>query len=69
LKVGRKSFSNAVFPCSNPLKNTQKAQDESRHLEGWLKPTPAKPPYSRQGTDRAGVRKMIAQLHKEPAVY
>jgi hypothetical protein len=47
----------------------QKAQDELRHLEGRLNQLQQKPPYSLQGTDRACVRKMIARLHEELAVY
>jgi hypothetical protein len=47
----------------------QKAQDELRHLEGWLNQLRRSQPTPAKGQTKAGVLKMIARLHEELAVY
>jgi hypothetical protein len=47
----------------------QKAQDELRHLEGWLQRLQKDHPVPAKGLTKAGIRKMIARLHEELAVY
>src|SRR5438046_2979392 len=44
----------------------QKAQDELRHLEDWLQ---GLHPVPEKGLTKAGLRKMIARLHEELAIY
>jgi len=47
----------------------QKAQEELRHLEGWLQRLQKDHPVPSKGLTKAGIRKMIARLHEELAVY
>ena len=47
----------------------QKAQDELCHLEGWLQQLQHHHPVPAKGFTKAGVRKLIARLHEELAVY
>lgn len=47
----------------------QKAQAEVRHLERWLQSLQPKYPVPAKGLTQAGIRKMIARLHEELAVY
>ena len=47
----------------------QKAQEELRHLEGWLQRLQKDHPVPAKGLTKAGVRKMISRLHEELAVY
>ena len=54
------------------ISNTQeyeKAQDELRHLENWLARLQREHPVPEKGLTKAGIRKMIARLHEEIAVY
>lgn len=46
----------------------QKAQEELRHLERWLERLHHDRPVPAKGLTKAGVRKLIARLHGEPAV-
>jgi hypothetical protein len=47
----------------------EKAQDELRHLEDWLQRLQRNHPVPEKGLTKAGVRKMIARLHEELAIY
>jgi hypothetical protein len=47
----------------------QKAQEELRHLEGWLQRLQQEHPVPAKGLTKAGIRKLIARLHEELAVY
>jgi hypothetical protein len=47
----------------------QKAQDELRDLEGRLHRLQQSHPVGSKGFVKAGIRKMIARLHEELAVY
>jgi hypothetical protein len=47
----------------------QKANEELRHLERWLSRLRQEYPVPGKGFTKAGVRKMIARLHEELAVY
>ena len=47
----------------------EKAQEELRELESWLARLQQDHPPPRQGLTKAGIRKMIARLHEELAVY
>ena len=47
----------------------QKTQEELRHLEGWLAQLQRDHPVPARGLTKAGIRKMIARLHEELAVY
>jgi len=47
----------------------QKAQAELQHLETWLQRLQRDYPLPAKGLTKAGVRKMIARLHEELAVY
>ncbi len=47
----------------------QKAQDELSHLERWLERVQREHPGGEKGLTKAGLRKMIARLHEELAVY
>jgi hypothetical protein len=47
----------------------QKAQDELRRLEDWLQRIQQAFPVPAKGLTKAGIRKMIARLHEELAVY
>jgi hypothetical protein len=47
----------------------QKAQDELRHLENWLQRLQQEHPVPAKGLTKAGIRKLIARLHEELAVY
>lgn len=46
-----------------------KAQEELRHLEDWLARLQREHPVPEKGLTKAGIRKMIARLHEELAVY
>ena len=46
-----------------------RAQEEFRHLEGWLARLQQEHPNASKGLTKAGIRKMIARLHEELAVY
>ena len=46
-----------------------KAQEELRHLEDWLARLRRDHPVPEKGLTKAGIRKMIARLHEELAVY
>ena len=47
----------------------EKAQDEIRLLEDRLKRLQQTEPIGSKGFTKAGIRKMIARLHEELAVY
>ncbi len=47
----------------------KKAQDELRQLESWLNRLQRDFPVPAKGFTKAGIRKMIARLHEELAVY
>lgn len=47
----------------------EKAQEELRYLEEWLARLLRDHPPPEKGLTKAGVRKMIARLHEELAVY
>ena len=47
----------------------QKAQEELRHLEDWLGRLQREHPGPAKGLTKAGIRKMIARLHEELALY
>ena len=47
----------------------QKAQEEIRHLEERLARLQKSHPIGSKGFTKAGIRKMIARLHEELAVY
>jgi hypothetical protein len=47
----------------------QKAQQELRDLEHWLERLQKDHPVPTKGLTKAGIRKMIARLHEELAVY
>ena len=47
----------------------QKAQEELRHLEGWLQQLQQDFPVPAKGLTKAGLREMIARLHEELALY
>jgi hypothetical protein len=47
----------------------KKAQVELRNLESWLNRVQQDFPVPAKGFTKAGVRKMIARLHEELAVY
>lgn len=47
----------------------QKAQEELRSLEGRLAELQEVHPAGSKGFTKAGIRKMIARLHEEIAVY
>ena len=51
------------------VKEYEIAQDELRHLESWLQQLHQDHPAPTKGLTKAGVRKMIARLHEELAVY
>ena len=46
-----------------------KAQEELCHLEDWLARLRRDHPVPEKGLTKAGIRKMIARLHEELAVY
>jgi hypothetical protein len=45
------------------------AQQELGHLEGWLSRLQRDHPAPSHGLSKAGIRKMIARLHEELALY
>jgi hypothetical protein len=47
----------------------QKAQEELGRLEIWLQKLQQDFPVPAKGFTKAGIRKMIARLHEELAVY
>jgi hypothetical protein len=47
----------------------QKAQAELRRLESWLSRLQHEYPMPAKGLTKAGIRKMIARLHEELALY
>lgn len=51
------------------LADYQKAQDDLRVLEDRLCRLQASHPVGSKGFTKAGIRKMIARLHEELAVY
>ena len=53
---------------ANPT-DYQKAQEEIRVLEERLERLQASHPIGSKGFTKAGIRKMIARLHEELAVY
>lgn len=53
---------------SDPI-DYKRAEDELHHLEGWLARLRRDHPGPDKGFTKAGVRKMIARLHEELAVY
>ena len=50
-------------------KQYEKAQAELRHLEEWLARLQSEHPGPEKGLTKAGLRKLIARLHEELAVY
>jgi hypothetical protein len=46
-----------------------KAREELRYLEAWLERLHDESPGGEKGLTKAGIRKMIARLHEELAVY
>jgi len=53
---------------SNPTEY-EKARDELRALEGRLQRLEQTHPIGSKGLTKAGIRKLIARLHEELAVY
>jgi hypothetical protein len=53
----------------NNLTEYQKVQDEIRSLEDRLAKLQSQHPVGSKGFTKAGIRKMIARLHEELAVY
>jgi CHASE3 domain sensor protein len=51
------------------IEEYQKAQDELRQLEERLSGLQQTSPRGAKGFTKAGIRKMIARLHEELAVY
>jgi len=47
----------------------QKAEEELRDLEGRLQSLRQSNPMGSKGFTKAGIRKMIARIHEELAVY
>jgi hypothetical protein len=47
----------------------ERAHEELRYLETWLARLEQENPLPEKGLTRAGIRKMMARLHKELAVY
>ena len=47
----------------------QAAQEELCHLEDWLSRMQREHPAPSHGLSKAGIRKMIARLHEELALY
>jgi hypothetical protein len=47
----------------------EKALDELRYLNDWLEALSTKHTGSEKGMTKAGIRKMMARLHEELAVY
>ena len=47
----------------------EKAKEELRHLEDWLSRLLREHPVPDKGLTKAGIRKMIARLHEELAIY
>ena len=47
----------------------ESAKSELSHLEDWLSRLQREHPAPSYGLSKAGVRKMIARLHEELAVY
>jgi hypothetical protein len=47
----------------------KKAQEELGRLETWLQKLQQDSPVPAKGFTKAGIRKMIARLHEELAVY
>lgn len=47
----------------------ERAQSELTHLEQWLARLQREHPVPEKGLTKAGIRKMIARLHEELAVY
>lgn len=47
----------------------EKAQEELKYLEEWLARLQQSQPVALIGFTKAGIRKMIARLHEELAVY
>ena len=45
------------------------AQEELLHLEQWLSRLQQEHPAPSHGLSKAGIRKMIARLHEELAIY
>jgi len=45
------------------------AKNELSHLEDWLSRLQREHPAHSHGLSKAGIRKMIARLHEELAVY
>ena len=53
----------------NGTEEYEKARDELRYLEEWLSRLLRDHPAPEKGLTKAGIRKMIARLHEELAVY
>jgi hypothetical protein len=51
------------------LDEYQKAQGELRQLETWLQRLQQESPLPEKGFTKAGIRKMIARLHEDLALY
>lgn len=47
----------------------ESAKEELSHLEEWLSRLQREHPAHSKGLSKAGIRKMIARLHEELAVY
>jgi len=47
----------------------ESAKEELSHLEQWLSRLQREHPAPSQGLSNAGIRKMIARLHEELALY
>ncbi len=66
---GRQKGVVEIQPMIETAQEYQKAQDELRHLERWLERLQQDHPVPAKGLTKAGIRKMIARLHEELAVY
>jgi hypothetical protein len=51
------------------LTQYEKAKEELEYLEKWLSDLQTESPLPKKGLTRAGIRKMIARIHEELAVF
>lgn len=47
----------------------ESAKNELQHVQAWLDRLQREHPHPEKGLTKAGLRKMIARLHEELAVY
>ncbi|MFN0019588.1 MAG: hypothetical protein ACKVP0_15115 [Pirellulaceae bacterium] len=51
------------------LNQYEKAKEELGYLENWLAELQVESPLPKKGLTRAGIRKMIARIHEELAIF